>query len=259
MGERLNRLIEKKRSSAEKLLSIFLTAGYPRLDDTVEIILDLDAAGVDFIELGMPFSDPIADGPVIQETSQQALDNGITLSHIFEIVRKAREHVEIPIILMGYLNPIHRMGIESFMERASESGADGLIIPDWPLEESRSYGSGLSQNGLDLIHLIAPNTPPARIEAIDEATTSFIYCVAYTGVTGGTDRPKALDFFERLRNLISHPLMIGFGVRNQADFLEYTRFADGVIVGSAFMKLLKSVERTNRPQEIEKFIRAIRR
>ena len=256
MSQLLNQLIETKRAESKKLLSVFLTAGYPRLEDTVDIVLSLADAQVDFIELGIPFSDPIADGPVIQETSNKALKNGIQLSKILEMENQVRNKSSIPILLMGYLNPIYKMGIEEFIQQAHIAGADGLIIPDWPIEESNSYSGLLQENDLDLVHLIAPNTPVERIRKIDEASTSFIYCVAYTGVTGKDNKPteETIRFFTTLQQKITHPFMIGFGIKSRQDYQNYTEYADGIIVGSAFLKLLSELTGENRNEKIKKFI-----
>ena len=260
MSYRLNHLIETKKAESKKLLSVFLTAGYPRIEDTVDLILNLAEAQVDFVELGMPFSDPIADGPVIQETSNVALKNGIQLEQILDMVKQIRGHSSIPILLMGYLNPIYKMGIDKFIVAAHQSGADGLIIPDWPVEESSGYQNLLQENDLDLIHLIAPNTPFDRIQKIDAASTSFIYFVAYTGVTGKDNKPTkaAIDFFTMLKKTIAHPFMIGFGIKSKEDFETYTKYADGAIVGSAFLRLLGECSPENRKGEIKAFINNLR-
>ncbi len=184
MSKKLSDLIQEKKNKGEKLLSIFITAGFPEMEDTSDIILSLDQAGVDFIELGVPFSDPIADGPVIQKASDKAIMNGVNLQYIFKTIAEIRKVSQIPIILMGYLNPINKMGLDRFITQASLSSVDALIIPDWELDENQKYRDNLRKNDLDIIHLIAPNTPPERIRIIDDVSTSFIYCVVYTGVTG---------------------------------------------------------------------------
>jgi tryptophan synthase alpha chain len=260
MSRKLNTLIEQKKKKGEKLLSVFITAGFPEKSDTVDIILALDQAGVDFIELGIPFSDPIADGPVIQTASQRALDNGVTLTDVFGYVQKVRNHTEIPILLMGYLNPVFHFGIEKAMDKSIETGVDGWIIPDWSLEESMNYLPKLSQHNIDMIHLIAPNTSLERIRSIDQLSTSFIYCVAYTGVTGKDNRPtpQTLSFFREIRKLLQHPLMIGFGIKSHQDYLTYTAFSEGVIIGSAFIKMIETSPRKDFSTEIRKFIRNIR-
>jgi len=260
MSTKLNRLLQRKKEHNEKYLSIFVTAGFPEKDDTVDIILNLAENGVDFIELGIPFSDPIADGPVIQKASDRALHNGVTLEHVLDIVKKVRQSAEIPILLMGYMNPVFRMGIDRFIQQANEAGVDGLILPDFPLEESQAYQPALQQADLDLIHLIAPNTPRERIRQIDQTSTSFIYCVAYTGVTGQDNKPtrSTIEFFEHLNQTLRHPWIIGFGVKTHRDFLTYTQYSDGVIIGSAFIDLLEKTPVSARSLAIRSFIASIR-
>ena len=260
MSQRLNNLIAEKNAAGEKLLSIYVTAGFPEKDATTDIILTLAESGVDFIELGMPFSDPIADGPVIQAASQKALDNGITMNEIFDVVKKVRQKSDIPILLMGYINPMMRYGLDVFIQKAAEVKVDGFILPDWPLEESIEYIDQLKKNDLDLIHLIAPNTPKDRIAEFDEKSTSFIYCVAYTGVTGLhsqiTDETKA--FLNYLKSNLKHPFIVGFGVKTHEDFKNYTQYANGVIVGTRFIQLLEDTSIDQRRGGIIAFIKSLR-
>jgi len=260
MSKKLSDLIQEKKNKGEKLLSIFLTAGFPEMEDTADIILSLNQAGVDFIELGVPFSDPIADGPVIQKASDKAILNGVNLQYIFKTIAEIRKVSQIPIILMGYLNPINKMGLDRFITQASLSSVDALIIPDWELDENQKYRDKLRKNDLDIIHLIAPNTPPERIRMIDDVSTSFIYCVAYTGVTGQDNKPtdKTDKFLQNIRKELSHPLMIGFGIKNHDDYVTYTNYADGVIIGSAFIQLLEKTENSQRKEMINRFIKDIR-
>jgi tryptophan synthase alpha chain len=257
MSKNLKRCIEEAISKKKKLLSVFLTAGFPTIQDTEEIILSLDHAGVDFIELGIPFSDPIADGPVIQAASDRALSNGINLTKIFEIVQKIRKNSNIPIILMGYLNPIYIYDIERAIDDSQRTEVDGWIIPDWPIEENQKYSQYMLESGIDLIYLIAPNTPPERILKIDAISSAFVYCVAYTGVTGKDNKPTrdTIAFFSGLREKIKSPLMIGFGIKNREDYMTYTQYGDGVIVGSAFIKLLESTPRKDYVKNIVKFVK----
>jgi tryptophan synthase alpha chain len=260
MSKRLNDFLSDKSGRGEKLLSIFVTAGFPEIDSTKEIILALDEAAVDFIELGIPFSDPIADGPVIQKASDKAIQNGVNLDNIFQMIEEIRKVSQIPIILMGYLNPINKMGIETFIRKAGESSVDGLIIPDWAVEENQEYSDSLKMHDLDIIHLVAPNTPPERIKLINRVSTSFIYCVAYTGVTGQDNKPmnKTHDFLKKIGEELNHPLMIGFGIKNHDDYLTYTKYADGVIIGSAFIQLLENTERAQQKEAIKTYIKGIR-
>lgn len=260
MSRKLNNLIKQKRNLGQKLLSVFITAGFPNKSDTVKIILSLEKAGVDFIELGIPFSDPIADGTVIQAASEQSLSNGITLSNVFEYVKEVRKQCDIPILLMGYLNPVFRFGIEKAIKISGQVGVDGWIIPDWPLEESESYLPALVSHDIDLIHLIAPNTSLDRIRKIDSISNSFIYCVSYTGVTGKNSRPvsKTLSFFNEIRQIFQRPLIIGFGIKNHEDYLTYSSLADGVIIGSAFIKMIRNTPGTKLHSSILEFVKNIR-
>jgi tryptophan synthase alpha chain len=260
MSKRLNSLLTEKNAVGEKLLSIYVTAGFPEKDATADIIFSLIEGGVDFIELGMPFSDPIADGPVIQNASQKALENGITMNEIFDVVQTVRQKSDIPILLMGYTNPIIRYGLDAFIKKAAEVKVDGFILPDWPLEESIEYIDLLKKNDLDLIHLIAPNTPKDRINQIDEISTSFVYCVAYTGVTGLksqiTDDTKT--FLNYLKLNLKHTFIVGFGVKTHKDFKNYTRYANGVIVGTRFIQLLEDTSKEQRRNAIHHFVKSLR-
>jgi tryptophan synthase alpha chain len=260
MSKKLNELILRKKKKGDKILSVFITAGYPQKSSTQDIILALDKSGVDFIELGIPFSDPIADGPVIQAASQKALENGTTLHEVINDVKAIREKSEIPILLMGYLNPFYQYGLEKAMEQCHKIGIDGWIIPDWPLEENRKYISKLNTLDIDIIHLIAPNTPMDRIREIDKVSSSFIYCVAYTGVTGKDNMPtpETMNFFSKIKSFLKHPLMIGFGIKSHQDYLIYTNIADGVIIGSAFIKMLEDVKNGQMLIKIRDFVKNIR-
>ena len=260
MSKRLNDLLAEKSNTGEKVLSIYVTAGFPEKDATTDIIFALIESGVDFIELGMPFSDPIADGPVIQNASQKALDNGITMMEIFDTVKTIRQQSNIPILLMGYTNPVLHYGLDAFIQKAAEVKVDGFILPDWPLEESIEYIDLLKKNDLDLIHLVAPNTPQDRISLIDNKSTSFVYCVAYTGVTGLnsqiTDETKT--FLNHLKTNLKHPFIVGFGVKTHEDFKNYTQYANGVIVGTRFIRLLEDTPIKQRRVAIIEFVKSLR-
>ncbi|MHB2148637.1 tryptophan synthase subunit alpha [Calditrichota bacterium LG25] len=260
MSKRLRELIERNTKSGKKMLSLYVMAGFPDIDSTSDIILACEQAGVDFIELGMPFSDPIADGPVIQEAADRALRQGVNLHTIFEIVKKIRTQSQIPIILMGYLNPVFQFGLKNFFAECARNGVDGLILPDWPVEESEPYLSMLESFDLDLIYLIAPNTRMERIRYIDRLSRAFIYCTAYTGVTGRNNRPlpQMEKFLGDLKTSLHHPFFIGFGVKSAQDFNFYNRHSAGVIIGSAFIRLLESCGRRSLKKEISRFVTQIR-
>lgn len=259
----ITRLFEDKQADA-KIMSLFITAGYPDLDSTVDLILGMDKNGADMIELGMPFSDPLADGPTIQYSSNKAIENGITMERIFEMVRKVKEQSEIPIILMGYVNPVLRFGVEKFCEQASASGVDGLIIPDLPVEESGVIDTEAAEHGLPVIYLVAPNTTDERMKIIDQKSNGFVYCVSVTGVTGARDGEEVSRsvnrFIERVKkNITRCPKMVGFGIKSFEDAQLIAKDMDGFIVGSA---LIESIRR-HYPEEgwkekVFAFVRALK-
>lgn len=235
---RIEQLFEEHDSS--KIMSLFVTAGYPDLDSTVDLILGLEENGAELIELGMPYSDPLADGPTIQYSSEVAIKNGITMKRIFETVRQIREQSEIPIILMGYMNPVLHHGIEQFCSEAKEAGVDGLIIPDIPPEESNLIGEEARKNNLSLVYLVAPNTSDERMRMIDKKSDGFVYCVSVTGVTGARDGEEVAQsvarFIDRVNaNVTQNPKMIGFGIRSHEDAERIAAKAEGFIVGSALI------------------------
>ncbi len=237
---RVSNTFQKVRERDEKLLSVFVTAGYPHLESAPELVWQLEESGADLIEIGIPFSDPTADGPTIQHSSKIALENGMNLNLALKQIRTIRKKSEIPIVLMGYLNPILKYGFDRFMEEVVESGVDGLIIPDLLPEELQTFNSKLNGSKLGMNFLISPNTPAARIKKIDAATRDFIYCVSVTGVTGRRSGVShgLIDFLHSVKSIITHPLLVGFGISNPEDANEIARNADGVIVGSAIIDLM---------------------
>ena len=250
--------ITRKLQTDKKLLSIYFTAGFPGIDDTEKIIRELESGGADFIEIGLPFSDPLADGPVIQESSQIALKNGMTTELLFRQLEKIREKVEIPLLIMGYFNPILQYGVESFCQKCKEVGVDGLIIPDLPLDEySENYREIFNKYDLLPIFLISPQTSEARIRAIDAASQGFIYVVSSAGVTGGTSGfgEEQLSYFRRISEMkLNSPLIVGFGIKDRESFEVATKYTEGAIIGSAFIKHLKS----RGTDGISDFLKAIR-
>ncbi len=260
MSQRLRQRIEQSIRKGEKLLSLFVTAGFPDPEMTVDIILACDKAGVDFIELGMPFSDPIADGPVIQKASDIALQKGMTINRILNMVKTVRQQTSIPIILMGYVNPVFQTGFESFFTRCAEAGVDGLILPDWPPEESTRFTDLLNQYDLDLIHLIAPNTPLERIKQIDRHSKAFVYCTAYTGVTGKDSHTsnEMETFLSTLKRHLKNPFLVGFGIKSAEDFNYYSGFSAGCIVGSAFIKTIENIRQQEIDEKVKEFVHRIR-
>ena len=237
MKNRINQLFETKK---ENILSVYFTAGFPSLNDTVEIIQQLEKNGVDLIEIGMPFSDPTADGPTIQHTSEVALKNGMSLDLLFEQLRNIRQTVKIPLILMGYLNPVYQFGVERFCAKCAEIGIDGTILPDLPLDEfEQDYKSLFKKNNLHNILLITPQTSESRIRQIDEASAGFIYMVSSSSTTGAGKKVEDFQqsYFERIQNMnLKNPRLIGFGISDYATFYNACIFSNGAIVGSAFVK-----------------------
>ncbi|SHI34607.1 tryptophan synthase, alpha chain [Mesonia phycicola] len=253
----MNRISHKLQED-KKLLSIYFTAGYPQLNDTKTILENLEKSGVDMVEIGLPFSDPLADGPTIQASSTQALNNGMTTEKLFEQLKDIRKTVTIPLIIMGYFNPILQYGIENFCKKCAEIGIDGLIIPDLPLEVyTEEYQAIFQQYGLQNIFLITPQTSEKRIQQIDEASEGFIYMVSSASITGAKnsfgDAQQA--YFERIDQMkLQHPQIVGFGISNAETFDKATQFAKGAIIGSAFIKHLTE----NGTLQIESFIKQIR-
>jgi len=253
---RLNKLFATKNKN---LLSIYYTAGYPELDTTVDIALALEKAGADFLEIGFPYSDPVADGPTIQHSSQQALDNGMTLNLLFEQLKDLRKRVTIPILLMGYVNPIVQFGVERFCKKAAEAGIDGVIVPDLPMYEYETlYAGFFKDNNLSNIFLVTPQTSADRIRKIDELSNSFIYLLSSSSITGGNlDVSDSIeDYYKRIKAMqLKNPTIIGFGIADNATFKKACEYANGAIVGSKFVKLL---EQENYLNKIPAFISSIK-
>jgi len=238
----------------EKALALFITAGFPHLESTIRLVHELGDAGADLIELGMPFSDPLADGPVVQHSSSVALRNGVTLATVFRQVREIRGSSSVPIILMGYLNPVLRYGTEKFFSDARESGVDGLIFPELPLEESGRFKNLLETNGLANILLVAQTSSPERIKASDEASSGFLYCVSTTGVTGSSN--SNADHIESIRqHVIRNPLLVGFGIATPEDARTFSTNSEGVIVGSA---LIKKLQLSSPLPELKQWVRSLK-
>jgi len=237
----MNRLTE--RLSAEgKILSIYATAGFPQLIDTLQVLKELENAGVDLIEIGMPFSDPLADGPTIQESSTKALMNGMTTELLFEQLKEVRNHLSIPLILMGYFNPVLQFGVEKFLKKAAEIGIDGVILPDLPLEVyEREYKDLFEAYGLSMIFLITPQTPESRIRQIEQASTSFIYMVSTSSTTGAQEgfNQESMKYFKRIEAMnLKVPTVVGFGISTASSYHQATSHSKGAIIGSAFIKAL---------------------
>ncbi|HEX8575331.1 MAG TPA: tryptophan synthase subunit alpha [Flavobacterium sp.] len=249
--------IQQKLKEDKKLLSIYFSAGFPGLNDTVQIIQDLEKSGVDMIEIGLPFSDPLADGPTIQKSSTKALQNGMTTQLLFEQLTAIRETVQIPLIIMGYFNPMLQFGVENFCQKCAEIGIDGLIIPDLPVAiYDEHYKSIFETYGLVNILLITPQTSEERIRYIDSVSNGFIYMVSSASVTGNSDGfgQAQHDYFKKIADMhLKNPQIVGFGISDKKSFTDATRFANGAIIGSAFIKFLEE----NGTNTIDTFIKNI--
>jgi tryptophan synthase alpha chain len=253
----MNRINQKLQEN-KKILSIYFSAGYPNLNDTVQIIQDLEKNGVDMIEIGLPFSDPLADGPTIQASSTQALHNGMTTQVLFDQLKDIRKTVNIPLVIMGYFNPMLQYGVEKFCVTCAEIGIDGLIIPDLPVDVyADEYKAIFDQYGLKNIFLITPQTSDERIHFIDSVSDGFIYMVSSASVTGSSagfgNTQEA--YFQRIAQMnLKNPQVIGFGINNSETFQQATQFAKGAIIGSAFITYLKE----NGTANIKAFVESIR-
>jgi len=254
---RLNKLFAEKK---ENTLSIYFTAGYPDLGSTVAIAEALERAGADFLEIGFPYSDPVADGPTIQDSSQKALENGMTLNVLFEQLKDLRSKVNIPILLMGYCNPMVQYGVERFCKTAAEVGVDGIIVPDLPMYEYENmYRDIFAKYGLSNIFLVTPQTSEDRIRKIDELSNSFIYLLSSSSITGGSlNVSDAIEgYYKRIKAMeLENPLIIGFGISNNDTYTKACQYANGAIVGSAFVKYLGS--RADYLEGVGEFVQNIR-
>ncbi len=241
------------------ILSVYFTAGYPALEDTLEIVKNLDAAGVDLIEIGMPFSDPLADGQVIQESSQQAIKNGMTIKLLFEQLKGLRDITEIPVVLMGYLNPVMQYGEEAFISKCAEVGVDGIILPDLPLDiYTKHWKTMCEKEGVSNIFLITPQSSEERIKAIDDASNAFVYVVSSNSITGSNKKfDRQTAYYKSIQQLeLKNPTLIGFGIHDKETFESACTYSKGVIIGSAFIRHI-TAEGTSK-ESIQKFVKNIR-
>jgi tryptophan synthase alpha chain len=255
-----NRLTQLFKNHPQDNLAVYFTAGYPQLTDTQAILEALEENKVNIIEIGMPFSDPVADGEVIQMSNQQALQNGMTIIKMFEQIQNLREKISIPVVLMGYLNPVMQFGIEKFCQKAAQVGIDGVILPDLPLQEYLDeYKPIFEKNNLSNICLITPQTADERIRLIDDNTDGFIYAVSSSSTTGSTKgiSDSQIAYFERIKALhLKNPFMIGFGISDKESYQRACTYANGAIIGSAFIKTLQNSQ--NLKSDIQNFVHSIR-
>jgi len=244
---------------ANGLLSIYFTAGYPQIDSTIDIAAALEKAGADFLEIGFPYSDPVADGPTIQHSSEVALKNGMTLNVLFDQLKELRKRVSIPVFLMGYVNPVIQFGVENFCKACKEVGVNGTIIPDLPMYEYEDLYQGIfEENNVSNVFLVTPQTSSERVKKIDSLSTSFIYLLSSNATTGTKldVQEQSESYFKRIKDMdLKNPLIIGFGIHNRDTFVKATQYANGAIVGTAFVKLLAE---ENYLEKIPDFISAIK-
>lgn len=256
----MNRIDQTFIDKKDHLLNVYFTAGYPQLEDTLRIAKALEAGGADLIEIGLPFSDPVADGPTIQASSTRALENGMTIKHLFRQLEGLRKAVSVPVLLMGYINPVLQYGFEAFCQKCAEVGVDGLILPDLPMYEYEElYQDTLRKYGLYNVFLITPQTSEARIKKIDELSSGFIYMVSSASITGAKEgiSDTQIAYFERIRALnLSNNRLIGFGISNHETFEKACQYSEGAIVGSAFIRQLETDASDEAIKEFVKFVKS---
>jgi tryptophan synthase alpha chain len=262
---RLGNLFQNHPSGNRGILSVYCTAGYPQLDSTLTVMKALQDNGVDMIELGMPYSDPLADGPVIQHSSSIALQNGMTLKKLFEQLKDLRKNPSfggvgdiIPVLLMGYMNPILQYGFEKFCADAAGAGIDGLILPDLPeYEFETEYGAIIKKNGLDFVFLVTPETSEERVKKLDELSSGFLYAVSSSSTTGKDKNMTDVKMYlQKLKNLkLKNPVLVGFGIKDKQTFEAACEYADGAIIGTAFIKALENAKDIR--QATKKFIDSV--
>lgn len=252
MMSRIQQLFAKKK---QDVLNIYCTAGYPNLDSTMIVMKTLQEHGADLIELGMPYSDPLADGPVIQASSTIALANGMTIKKLFEQLQGFRKDIHVPVILMGYMNPVLQYGFEQFCADAAAAGIDGLILPDLPEYEFETiYGDIIKKYKLDFVFLVTPETSDARIARLDSLSSGFLYAVSSSSTTGSDKNMQVVNgYLQKLRSLsLRNPVLVGFGIRDKASFQAASQYANGAIIGTAFIKALEGS--TNVEESVKAFM-----
>lgn len=255
---RIERKFEQLAKKKEKALVTFVTAGDPDLGTTEKLVLSMLESGADFVELGVPFSDPIAEGPVIQKASRRALDGGTTMGKIFGLVKRLREKTDEPLLFMMYLNTIYRFGTDRFFRLCAETGVDGVIVPDMPYEEREEIQGAADANGVFSIRLVAP-TSHGRVKMIADGAKGFLYCVSSTGVTGtrGSFATNFGEFFGAIKKYAKIPCCVGFGISDPEQAKKMASYCDGAIVGSAIVKIVER-EGTNAAPEVARFVRSLK-
>ena len=258
---RITGAVASAQRDGRKMFVPYLTAGFPDRSRTVDLVLALEAGGADIVELGVPFSDPMADGPTVQHSCQVALDGGVTLAWIFDTVREIRRTSEIPLILFGYFNPVFRYGVARFMEDARQAGADGVLVADLPVGEVERIKPAARASGLRVICLAAPTCDDDQLRAVEAASDDFVYCVSVAGVTGvrASVYNTAEPFLRRVRAVISKPFVVGFGIATPDDVRQIGAISDGVVVGSALLRFLDSQANDDAlPDKTRRFVEKLR-
>lgn len=253
---RIQKLFAKKKNH---ILNVYCTAGYPQLDSTLTVMQELQDNGADIIELGMPYSDPLADGPVIQASGSKALENGMTIEVLFQQLAGFRKSINIPVILMGYMNPVLQYGFENFCKDAKDAGIDGLILPDLPeFEFETEYGDIIKKYELDFIFLVTPETSEERLRKLDALSSGFLYAVSSSATTGSDKDFNAVEkYLERLQTMqLKNPVLVGFGIKDKDTFASACKYANGAIIGSAFIKALS--EHNTITESVKQFMGTIR-
>jgi tryptophan synthase alpha chain len=256
----MNRIHYLFNTKQDRVLSIYFTAGFPKLDDTIPVMEAIQAGGADIIEIGIPYSDPIADGPTIQDSNMIALENGMSMKKLFEQLKGFRAKIHMPVVLMGYLNPIIQFGMEEFCKKCKEVGVDGLIVPDLPMQQYLDeYKSLFDSYGLVNTFLISPQTSEKRIREIDENTDGFIYMVSSHSITGAKAdiSEEQIAYFELVKAMnLKNPRLIGFGISDSQTFTTASNYSNGAIIGSAFIKTVKNSQ--NLSKDIQDYLRSVK-
>ena len=237
----MTRIEDLFKNKQQNILNLYCTAGYPQLESTIEVMQALQTNGADLIELGMPYSDPLADGPVIQQSSTTAIENGMTISKLFAQLKEMRTTVTVPVVLMGYMNPVLQYGFERFCSKAAAVGIDGLILPDLPMYEYESeYGEIVKKYGLHFIFLVTPETKEERVRKLDELSTGFLYAVSSSMTTGGNkDINDQQAYFKKLQDMkLKNPILVGFGIKDRSTFEAACKYTNGAIIATAYIKAL---------------------
>jgi tryptophan synthase alpha chain len=254
----MSRIEKLFRQKPNRILNIYCTAGFPKLNDTVKVMRAVEENGADIIELGMPYSDPLADGPVIQHSGSIAIANGMTIAKLFDQLKDFRKEIHLPVILMGYMNPVLQYGFEKFCSEAAAVGIDGLILPDLPIHEFETeYGAIIKKYGLDFIFLVTPETSEERIKKLDELSTGFLYAVSSSSTTGSDkNMTDVKTYLHKLKSLkLRNQVLVGFGIKDKSTFDDACQYANGAIIGTAFIKALET--NTSVEKSVKQFLDGI--